>query len=257
MFVENAGDLDQRGTLHILAVGVDKYPNAAPLSDLTFAGRDALEFAKTAARAMKGRNNAVQIETLCQVDGCTGVPTRDNILAALDRIAAADEHDTVVIFLAGHGESVGGKYYFLPTDFKRTGAELRDSANILDWGRVEDALGRARGSKLLFADACHSGAAFNASLLNDARQKGVIAFSSAASNEVAWEDPEVKHGLFTYWLIRALTGEAQDSERTITVYRLGAFLAEKVPEYALRRRLSRQDPIFASLLDSNPAIAWP
>jgi WD40 repeat protein len=257
MFVDGDGDLDARGTLHILAVGVDKYPTAQPLPDLSYAGRDAKDFAQTAASAMKGRNKSVEIETLCQVDGCTAPPTLQNILAALERIATADEHDTVVVFLSGHGESSGGKYFFLPTDFQRSGADVRNSVNALDWERVEDALGRARGSKLLFVDACHSGAAFNASLLNDSRQKGVIAFSSAAPNEVAWEDPQVKHGLFTYWLIRGLSGEAEDSEHTVTVYRLGAFLAEKVPEYAVRRRLTRQDPIFASLLDSNPAIAWP
>ena len=254
IFHDGDGDLDERGTLHILAIGVDAYPGAAPLSDLAFAGRDAKEFAETAAQAMKGRNKDADVVTLCQVPGCSAPPTRAKILAALEQIAKAGERDTVVVFLAGHGESAGGKYFFLPTDFKRAGTDVRSGANALDWDLVEDALGRARGSKLLFTDACHSGAAFNDKLLNDARQQGVIAFSSAASNEVAWEDPEVKHGLFTYWLIRGLNGEAEDSNHTVTVYRLGNFLAEKVPEYTARRNLSRQDPLFAAL--SNPAIAW-
>jgi len=257
IFHDGPGDLDQGGTLHILAIGVDQYPGGKPvLGDLKFAGLDAMAFAQTAARAMKGHNKDVDVRTLCQVDGCSAPPTLTNILKALEHVARSDEHDTVVVFLAGHGESAGGKYFFLPTDFQRLGADARNGANALDWEKVKDALGSARGTKLLFVDACHSGTSFNASLLNDARQQGVIAFSSAKSNEVAWEDSEIQHGLFTYWLIRGLKGEAEDAEHAVTVYQLGAFLAEKVPEYAARRRLTRQDPIFASLLDANPAIAW-
>src|SRR5262249_57097333 len=41
----------------------------------------------------------------------------------------------------------------------------------------------ANGSKLMFVDACHSGTAFNAKLLNDARQQRVIAFMSAGPNQ--------------------------------------------------------------------------
>ena len=37
---EGEGDLDRRGTLYILAIGVDKYPNL-PGHDLRYAGADA------------------------------------------------------------------------------------------------------------------------------------------------------------------------------------------------------------------------
>jgi WD40 repeat protein len=252
IFHEGEGDLDARGTLHILAIGVDRYPTAKPtFDDLSFAGLDAKEFAQAAAQAMKGRNKDVDVVTLCQVEGCTKPPTLQNILSSLDRIARANEHDTVVVFLAGHGDNAGSKYFFLPTDFQRSGA----STNALDWARVEDALGRARGAKLLFVDACHSGASFNDTLLNDARQRNVIAFTSAGPNEVALEDADIKHGVFTYWLLKGLAGGAANSAHAVTVYDLGYYLAKEVPSYAARRHFSRQDPIFASL--SNPAIAWP
>src|SRR5262249_4521407 len=140
---EGDGDLDERGTLHVLSVGVDEYPGATPLKNLSFASQDALDFAKVAAQAMKGRNKEVKVEALCQIAGCNAAPTRDNILAALNRIGSSDARDTAVVFLAGHGESAGGKYFFLPTDFKRAGNDVSTSLNVLDWARVEDSLGRA------------------------------------------------------------------------------------------------------------------
>src|SRR5262249_20328015 len=76
IFHEGEGDLDERGTLHILAIGVDQYPYAKPtFGDLNFAGLDAKAFAQTAAQTMKGRNENVRVEMLCQVDGCTAAPT--------------------------------------------------------------------------------------------------------------------------------------------------------------------------------------
>ena len=42
---EGEGDLDKRGTLYILAIGVDKYPNL-PGNDLRYAGADAKAFAE-------------------------------------------------------------------------------------------------------------------------------------------------------------------------------------------------------------------
>src|SRR5262249_11766776 len=138
--------------------------------------------------------------------------------------------------------------------FKRAGKDASTSINGLDWAQVDEALGRASGRRLLFVDACHSGASFNATLLNDARQKSVIAFSSAGPNQQAWEDPQLKHGLFTYWLIKGLSGDADERDHTVKVYGLGNFVAQKVPENSERLRLGRQDPEFVTL--SNPTIAW-
>ena len=106
------------------------------------------------------------------------------------------------------------------------------------------------------SNSCLSGASFNATLLNDARQKSVIAFSSAGPNQLSWEDSQVKHGLFTYWLIKGLTEGTGSADNTVRVYALGNFLAQKVSENTERPPYTRQEPVFASLLDSNPVIAW-
>jgi uncharacterized caspase-like protein len=226
------------------------------MPDLHFAGNDATEFARIAETAMKGRNKDIDLQTLCQ-QACNALPTYANVRAALEKIARSDEHDTVIVFLSGHGESVGGKYFFLPSDLQRAGADVRTSVNALDWSLVEDALGRAKGAKILFVDTCHSGASFNATLRNNARQNNLIAFSSTGPNQLSWEDPQVKHGLFTYWLIKGLGGDAEETDRhTIKVYGLGNFLAQKVGEQTAHPPFTHQEPIFESLLDSNPAIAW-
>ena len=58
---ETAGDLDKRGTLYILAIGVTKYPGVANLCrpkdtcDLDYTGADASAFADAMERAARRR----------------------------------------------------------------------------------------------------------------------------------------------------------------------------------------------------------
>lgn len=246
MFHPGPGDLDERGTLRILAVGVDLYPGAQPsLPNLSFAGQDARAFARAAADAWRARHTGEpRVETLCRQADCTAPPTRANILAALDRLAAAGDRDTTVLFMAGHGEAEGQRYYFLPTDVERSDIDRRITTNTLGWDLVEAALARAKGTKLLFVDACRSATAFHDRLLNNAARLDVVAFSSAGPNQIAWEHPDRGHGLFTYWLIKGLKGEAADTRtRAITVSSLWQYLAANVATDAARLRLSQQEPI--------------
>jgi hypothetical protein len=260
IFHDGDGDLDQHGTLHVLAIGVDRYPGAAPLENLNFAGRDAKAFAEVAARTMKGRNKDVDVQVLCQIDGCTAEPTYANILAALKRLSTSPDSDSVVVFMAGHGESSGEKYYFLPTDFQRSGRDVRNGLNALDWTEVEKVLGSARGSKLLFVDACRSGTAYFARLQNDAQHQGVIAFSSAGPNQLAYEDgsPDIRHGLFTYYLIKGLTGgaESDPGKHMVSALDLGYFVGKQVPAHAARLHLQAQIPP-PPTVEGDPVIAWP
>jgi len=81
--------------------------------------------------------------------------TRENILAARERLLATHPDDTVVVFLAGHGVvAEGDRYYFVTAD-----ASLADIVNRgIPYDQLEtlvDAIPSRR--KMLLLDSCHSG----------------------------------------------------------------------------------------------------
>jgi hypothetical protein len=242
------GALDKRGTLWVLAVGVNQYPGAKGIyPNLTFAGPDATSFVETASAEMKGTHSGLDVTLLVNGKGEAQEPTRANILAALERIrASSGENDTIAMLLAGHGENwQGGRYHFLPTDFKRTvRTEIGD--NVIDWAQdIQPAIAKANGRKLVFLDACHSGNAYNRTLLAAADADRFVAFSAAGPDELANEFKAEGHGAFTYMLMQGLKGanEALDAlERGVTVYTLGQYVNLEVR----KRTGGKQAPEFRS-----------
>ena len=225
------GELDTRGTLWLLAVGVDKYPGVQRFyRHLRYAGRDARVFAATVQARMKPGHERIDATVLVN-GGSQGEPTADNIRTALKRISTlAKDNDTVMVFLAGHGETwTGGRYHFLPTDATRhTRNEI--GHNIIAWTAVQAAITKSKGRRLIFVDACRTGpAGYNARLLQDATADGYIAFSAASANQSAREYERERHGAFAHALIEGLRGKAYDpTVRGVTVYKLGNFVFEKV-----------------------------
>ena len=251
------GELDVRGRLIILAIGVDKYPGLPAVCgrlknarcDLHFAGADAKLFADTVARTA-GPMHAGEPATRVLINdaGPNDQPTKANIEAALRAVETAGPLDTVALFFAGHGEQArGGKYFLLPTDAKREGtADPGTGTNLLDWQMIQGAVTSARARRLLFIDACHAGSAYaargyNDKLSGDARADHFVAFVAAGPNQLAEEDPTKRHGLFTYVLAKGLRGDGgtlDPLEGTVRVYPLASFLSREV------RRLTdgRQGP---------------
>jgi hypothetical protein len=234
------GALDMRGTLWLLAVGVDEYPGAKMYQNLSYAGKDAEAFEETIRAKMTASHEHVEATVLVN-GGAQGEPTKANIEAALQRIGEnAKDQDTVIVFLAGHGENwTGGRYHFLPTDLKRKSRDVIGE-NVIDWETtIQGAVTRAKGRRIIFVDACQSGAAHNAKLLADAQADRFVAFAATGPNQDALEFETDKWGggAFTLMLIYGLRGEALDpNQRAVTVYRLGTYVNEKVAEITQGRQ---------------------
>jgi WD40 repeat protein len=245
---EGEGALDRRGTLWIVAAGVNTYSGAPGLyASLSFAVKDADVFSATAIASMKGSHTKIEATVLINGRGPEREPTRANILAALARVMReAGDNDTVIVFLAGHGENwTGGRYHFLPTDFARTVA-TDIGQNVIDWeADIQSVLAKSRGRKVLFLDACHAGNAYNRTLLAAADADRFVAFSAAGPDQLANEFDAEGHGAFTWAVIKGLAGHEQASdplENGVTVYRLGDFLNVEVR----RRTQGRQAPEYRS-----------
>ena len=86
------GPLDKRGTLHVVAIGIDQYPglgnacgpNRNATCDLTYAGNDAQLFAATIKRELGPRHKkGVKVRLLTNGGRWADRPTAVNILKAI------------------------------------------------------------------------------------------------------------------------------------------------------------------------------
>ncbi len=122
---EGEGALDRRGTLHILAIGVDKYPGLGSSCgksgqepcDLNYAGADARLLVQAIERRLgPGHTKVIKRVLVNGADDSNDLPTAANILDAFARLRQAAENDTVVASISGHGINDGPNYRFLATN---------------------------------------------------------------------------------------------------------------------------------------------
>jgi WD40 repeat protein len=254
------------GRLFILTVGVSKLAN--PDWNLANPANDAEALA---ALLQKDRGHLFgDIRTTILTNERA---TKAGIVAALKDIAGqATPDDVVVIFLAGHGRTVDGHYYFAPSDMGSHDARLfggvKEAHTDADYDKAVDAVFRAealgqedilpaiqdmQATRIAFIlDTCYSATVADADAVlrhdvNDtitnrighASGRFVLsgsfteAFDSAAGADASVG--EEGHGLFTAYLLRALNGDAgTDDEGRIDIYKLATFTREHVASASRR-----------------------
>jgi WD40 repeat protein len=235
LFHDRPGILDARGRLYVLAIGVDKYPHLPAICgdgrqncDLRYAAEDARAFRDVLVKQMGPLHK--EVRTLLLSQNGDKPPTRANIEDALgEMLGKAGPEDTTVLFIAGHGvnDGLNSDYLFLPQDAQPTSNGWRKST-VMPWVLLQNALHNTQGRRLMFADTCHSGGAYNARLVNDAASANIIVFSATDTQTVSWEFEHLGHGAFTYALIQGLEGKARRNDGSVTLLRLGEFVSEEV-----------------------------
>ncbi|MEM7426620.1 MAG: caspase family protein [Pseudomonadota bacterium] len=218
--------LKERGTLYLVAVGVDDYAHFA--QDLRFAGADALAFRKAMETRAGGLYKEVRAVTIAGGAGLQ--PTAANIRQALQVFEKARPEDTVVLFLAGHGVNVGADYLFLPGDAQMDQKTKRwKAATVLDWRQLHGAIEKAQGRRIMVVDTCKAGNAYNPRLIKDADDAFVTVLAATDAETLAQERPSLGHGVFTYSILRGLNGEADaEPDRQIRLSELAQYVTENV-----------------------------
>jgi len=248
------------GKLFVLTVGVGKLVN--PAWNLANPANDASALLDLLRQDRGHLYTEISAKALIDADA-----TKAAILANLKDIAAkATPDDVVVVFLAGHGRTVDGHYYFAPSDMGRGDAGLMakvaaaktdESFNAavdavfrtegLGQDELLPVLGDMQATRTAFIlDTCYSATVadadsvlrhdVNATITNrigHASGRFVLsgsfteAFDSAAGADAAVG--EEGHGLFTSYLLRALKGDAgTDDEGRIDIYKLATFTRDHV-----------------------------
>jgi uncharacterized caspase-like protein len=65
--------------------------------------------------------------------------------------------------------------------------------------------------------------------------------TASTFDQISWSSPELKHGIFSYYLMKGLEGDADENkDGTITIGKLQNYLAEKVPRFAMKMNRTQQ-----------------
>ena len=218
---DGEGDLDKRGVLYILAIGVDKYPNLGMACreldgvtprdcNLDVAGADAKAFAKTMAARLGPLHGGVVSRVLVNGADAADAPTVANIRDALGDLRQSQPNDTILMFVSGHGFNEGQSYRFLATEAAFHNGALREST-IVPWVDFQETVEAANGRRILFLDTCHSGNSYNQRLSNDSYAANIVVYSAARWDQEALERSDLGHGLFTYAVVEGVNGRGQKS----------------------------------------------
>jgi hypothetical protein len=229
--------------IYAVVIGINKYKN---LPHLKYAVNDAREFYRYLIE--KSRIPQSHIWLILDEEA-TLEKLRSTLGTSLRRRAGKD--DTVIIFLASHGatekdasspDGDGLEKYILPYN-----ADPKDLyASAMPMSEVARIFQRVSSERLVFiSDTCYSGASggrtiqaagkratISDSFLDRLSQgKGRVILTASDTSEISVEKDDLKHGVFTYYLLEGLRGRADfDRDGMVTVDEIYQYVSEKVPK---------------------------
>ena len=242
---------------YALVVGISHYKNLPAKAQLQYPDRDAADIYTTLISASAGQFPAENVHKLIN-EQATLANLNHELEDWLPKVTGPD--DRVVIYFAGHGFISAGKAYIAPYDI--------DPSNIAATAFPMEELGKLIGSrihgkwKVLLTDACHSGAItpeddtaqVNKSLLD--LNTSIFSLTASRDREQSFESSQWGggHGIFTYYVIRGLEGEADTSGDGIVT---ADELAEYVHQNVRLATHTRQNPTSErGSFDPNMVLAY-
>jgi hypothetical protein len=206
-----------------IIIGVEKYKR---LPKANYADVDAQTFYDYAKRALGVSPDKIR---LLVNENAERTEIRRTLDAWLPSVVKQNSTE-VFIFYSGHGlpSKSGDSLFLLPWDADKD--YLEDTA-ILQSKFYDALIVTKPKSVTVFLDACYSGINKNGeAIIANARPLSLKAkaeavppnfsvFSASAADEISQSSSELKHGLFSYYLMRGLEGEADsnhDGELSMT-----------------------------------------
>jgi hypothetical protein len=222
-----------------IIIGIEKYKR---VSDADFANNDASAFYDYARRALGIKPENIRLLVDDKADAGeilrafkTWLPTRVN-----------KNTTDVYVFYSGHGlpSEDGGSLYFLPHEVDR---DLLDRTAITQKEVVQAIQRTTPKSVTMFIDSCYSGQSrTGTSLLASARPISIaprastdfpsnfMVISASAPDQISSSSPELKHGIFSYYLMLGMEGEADgNKDGQITVGEMQTYLSQQVTRRAI------------------------
>ncbi|MCS6927902.1 MAG: caspase family protein [Saprospiraceae bacterium] len=236
--------------IYAVVVGVGRY---TAMPSLRYTDDDAFRFYSFLKSPEGGALPDDQIVILVDENA-----TREKILEKMRQyFLKADKNDVILFFFSGHGL----EGCFLPVDYDGFNNKLRHE-------EIKQILMQSQAKhKLCIADACHSGtlnyglaakgpAPVSLSRYYQAFEEssgGIALLMSSKGEELSLEDHGLRQGVFTYYLLRGMKGEANaNGDNIITIRELYNYVRTKVREYTA----NVQNPVLTGAFDDNMPVAF-
>jgi hypothetical protein len=238
----------KEATLRLLAVGVSRYKN--PALNLTYPKADAdglVSFFKATGSRLFREVDVTELS-----DEAATEANIAQALLALQRRALTE--DVIIVFFAGHGGTARAQWFFVPYDLISPENESELVAHGLSSARLRQQLGAFSSLKtILLVDACYSGSMLTAfrgyedrkALALLGRSTGVHVLAASTRDQHASEVAELGHGVFSYALLKGLSGEAvlRVAEKRVTVLGLMSYVRDQLPDLGKKYGVEIQDPV--------------
>lgn len=213
--IEKFVTLPKTDKYYAVVIGIGKYQDDR-IPKLKYATIDAEKIYNILTDPQHGNFPKTQIKLLIDEQA-----TDNNIKSAIGTWLRRNtrKDDTVIIFFAGHGAPEDEKTYWVT--FNANIDDLYGTALSND--EIADMLDRVEARKMIaFLDSCYSAATVHRTdkkrgvmITKDPFQKfkgkGRVIITSSDGKEQSLEIQEFGHGIFTYYLLKALKGEADEN----------------------------------------------
>jgi hypothetical protein len=262
------------GQKYALLIGISNYSNSA--NNLNYSAKDATDFQN--ALTHYGNFKKENIKLLINENA-----SRENIRKAIEGWLKSNikENDLVIIYFSGHGtqipdsdgdEADGLDESLIPYDFDNTDMSSLISDDIFAyWIR------NLQSKKILIVfDNCFSGGAakqkgvslpgvkgelgkddFLIDLSRELPKKGTALLAASKANQVSFESPEFKNGVFTHFLLNSISASSDnDFNKILDSREIFYSTRQKTLEYTKNYFNKEQEPIYLDMLESELEIFY-
>jgi hypothetical protein len=247
----NAANVKQQPTRDAVAIiiGIEKYKRVAKAD---FANADAQVFYDYASRALGIKPENIKLLVDDGADDAEIYRAFQNWLPLKVKKGKTE----VFVFFSGHGlpSQDGKSLYLLPWGVDKDFVEktaINQQEIIASLQAVQPK------SVTMFLDSCYSGQARGGeTLLASARPIALKAeanayppnftvISASAPDQLSSSSPDLKHGIFSYYLMKGMEGDAdQNKDGKITVAEIQEYLTDMVGRQAMGMNRKQQPQLF-------------
>lgn len=232
-----------------IIISIEEYHNNDKLKQVLFAHNDSEKLKSTLEKLGVLPENL----DLLQDNYATKTAIETKILKLAK---TADANNVILIYFAGHGLFENGTNYLTSVETDMSAI----SSTSISIDHLLSTLEKSTAKKIIvFLDCCHSGISF--SQTERSPQSGfssedlkyhykdsehLITFASCKDNEKSQSDTHTKHGVWSYYLLEALNGNASE------IYEHGILFSDKLQEYLHYNTFRRVKEITPEKKNQNP-----
>jgi hypothetical protein len=176
--------------------------------------------------------------------------TYGNMMQSIDKmkklLKVSEGKMELFFFYAGHGlpDEASKEAYLIPVDI--SGSNIKNGIKLQD---IYNSFSENESAGItMFIDACFSGGARNKEYVanrgvkvvprSDFLNGNIVSFTASSGNQTSSSYSDKKHGLFTYFLLKAI----QETKGDLTYKKLWDYLKSKVPFESLKVNNKEQEP---------------